>query len=161
MPSGLNTYGVAQAIQGLLQGATWTAVGGVTTYANVFIGEQKDYTNKTPCVAIRFRQGATDRYSTGGQSKDYPHFYIRDYIDFTNVEAAAIAEQLLFASRDASIQIFVKSVQLGAVAGIVVAKLVHGSETSGYLPVNKHWYRVREYTLEVAYQYGVSGGFVP
>lgn len=154
-----NTSGIVTGIQTLVQAVIWPSIGNTTQYKTIAIGERKDVTNQVPLLTIRAQQGDVERYTTGGKIKDRPRFILRTYVDYTTVQAAQVAEEQLYAIRDAVTPVFNQKTALNGVTGVLECMWERNSEKYGYITVNGQWYRIHEHVLSVVQSYTLVGGF--
>lgn len=156
MPTQGNTYGIAQKIQTIMQGAQ---VNSQPAYSNVIIGGLKDYTDAMPVGVIMAVRGSTDRYTLGRAAKihDVPQFYIGSVISYNN---AAQAEQQIYGIRDAVTFLFAQSATLN-MQGPIIVNIVPGSERYSFPTINGAKCRAHEFLLEVKYEYTLPQGPQP
>lgn len=156
MPTSGNTYGIAQSIQTIMTGAQ---VGNAPAYANVIIGGLKDYTDALPVGVIMALRGSVERYTMGRSAKihDRLQFNIASVVSYTN---AALAEQAIYAIRDAVTFLFSQSATLN-MAGPIIIKVVPNSERWSFPTINGNKCRAHEFFLEVLYEYTLPNGPQP
>src|SRR5690349_12875341 len=97
-----NTISVAQAIQSIAQGLSFSPINGISGYNTVSIGATKDVTNLLPLLEITGADDETERESAAAigntlEVQDDQTFQLTTTVDYTD---SATGEQVIFALRD-------------------------------------------------------------
>lgn len=155
-----NTLGVAQAIQSLAQSLTITPINGISGYKTVSIGATKDVTDILPLLEITGADDETERDAMAAvgntvEINDEQWLQLMTTVDYTD---SGIAEQVVFALRDALTKALHTTAKLGGGVPGIIGVYVEKPGKYGYTLRNGVQCRIHQIRVRVTFWYEPTMG---